>query len=189
MRNALTLLRNMGQYFRIVNVDKKQFIDIGKLGENCKFSGIGQGLQAIALGRLITSLGEITKLWTTVFGHPEKDEFYVGAWAGDRIVIAGDYDYADVNNIPTSLPDIPDLNLYDKVDIDADYENVTLKVITWLANDVETADMLAENAKYSMDLLRDLADLVFIHKHRQMKKSIENVIGKDWAKLLNKNRK
>lgn len=175
----------MGQYFKIVNESKKQFIDICDLGENNKFGYVGQGLNGIALGRLITSSGtDWEKDFYKEFGNPEKDLLYIGAWAGDKIVIAGDYDLPDTNGITTSTQEEPNLNLYSK--LDEEYEDVTDKVISWLANNLQTSQMLAERAKRDLDLLKKLSDLVFVNQSQQMQESLENVIGKDWTKLLQK---
>ena len=179
----------MGQYFIIVNVSKKQFIDVGRLGENYKFSGVGRGLHGIVLGRLLTSGGDWTKGFYRRYGNPNKDEFYLGVWAGDRIVIAGDYDKPNTNGIQTSTSDDPTLNLYNKADLDPSYEDVTKKVIKWLANDEEMAKKLVERAKSEEMLLRVLSDLVFIENHRTMRIVLENMIGSDWTKLLKESKR
>ena len=175
----------MGQYFMIVNESKKQFIEISDLGENNKFGYVGQGLNGIALGRLLTSSGaDWQDDFYAEFGHPEKDFLHMGAWAGDKIVIAGDYDLADTNGIKTSTPDTPNFNLYSKAE--DEYEDITDRVIGWLANNIQTSEMLAERAKRDSDLLKKLSDLVFVNQNQQMKESLENIIGKDWTKLLKK---
>ena len=139
----------MGQYFKIVNESKKQFITIFDLGENNKFGYVGQGLNGIALGRLLASTGtDWGKDFYEEFGNPEKDLLFIGAWAGDKIVIAGDYDLPNTNGITTSTSEEQNLNLYWKVDEeDEKYEDITDKVIVWLANNLQTSEMLAERAK------------------------------------------
>ncbi|CAM1340937.1 hypothetical protein [Tenacibaculum amylolyticum] len=175
----------MGQYFKIVNVSKKQFIDIGDLGENNKLGFIGKGLNGIVLGRLLTSSG---KVWGNdfykVFGDPNSDKIYIGVWAGDKIVIAGDYDDADTNGVKTSTFDDSNRNLYDMVE--SEYENITDDIIKWLANDEETAEMLAKRAERNSKLLQKLSNLVFIDKNSQMKESLEKILGSDWTKQLKK---
>ncbi|WP_298321215.1 hypothetical protein [uncultured Aquimarina sp.] len=177
----------MGQYFKIVNVTKKKFIDIDSLGENCKFGYVGQGLNGIALGRLLISGGDgWANEFYKVYGHPEKDEIYFGAWAGDQIVITGDYDNADTNGIKSSIPEIPDQNLYHKIEYHDEYEDITIKVIEWLANNEFTAELLADRAKRDEELLGTLSNLVYVKKHKLIEKSLIKVIGKDWTKKLKK---
>ncbi|WMI68216.1 hypothetical protein [Mangrovimonas sp. YM274] len=175
----------MGQYFKIVNVSKKQFIDIDSLGENNKLGFIGQGLNGIALGRLLTSSG---KDWDEdffkAFGNPNSDKIYMGIWAGDKIVVAGDYDEPDTNGIKTSDAENGNRNLYDKTE--SDYENITDEIIKWLANDEQTAEMLVNRAEKDSELLQKLSDLVFIEQNKQMKKSLEKILGSDWTKRLKK---
>jgi hypothetical protein len=175
----------MGQYFKIVNTSKKQFIDINELGENCKLGYVGHGLNGIALGRLLASAGnDWGKDFYKMFGNPKSDKVYMGAWAGDKIVIAGDYDIADTNGIKSSSLENTRRNLYDMAD--EEYENITDQIIKWLANDEETAELLAQRAQKDTTLLQKLSDLVFIQQHEQIKESLEKVIGSDWTKMLKK---
>ena len=136
----------MGQCFRIINVTKKQFIDIGHLGENNKFHGIGQGLNGIALGRLLAFKASDC--------IPDQNELYIGAWAGDSIVITGDhYDFHD-SDISSSNSDNLHQNLYYSTEHDSQYEDITHKVISWLAKDDDIADLLADRAQRYDNLLK-----------------------------------
>lgn len=84
----------MGQYYYTVNIDKKQFIHPHKLGDGLKlmeFGCSGQGVMmclAVLLadgnGRGGGDLGENADC-------PAEIRNIVGSWAGDRIVVAGDY--------------------------------------------------------------------------------------------------
>ncbi len=125
----------MGQYFILVNTTKKQYVDIDELGENNKFGYVGQGLNGIVLARLACSPGHYLD-----YGDPDKDEIYVGLWAGDNIIIAGDYDKETFDK------KYGELNLYARVKIDPDYENITDKIIDWLTRDDLTLTMLQERA-------------------------------------------
>lgn len=77
----------MGQYFIIVNVTKKQYIAPGAFGDGAKlveFAPASFGTMS-ALALLLTNgngqgLGD----------HPSESPF-VGSWAGDKIIVAGDY--------------------------------------------------------------------------------------------------
>lgn len=68
----------MGQYFVIVNLDKKEFLDPRKIGGGLKLWEMTHNTDGAltALGYLLAQNGDCTD---------------VGRWAGDRIVIAGDY--------------------------------------------------------------------------------------------------
>lgn len=68
----------MGQYFVIVNLDKKEFLDPRKIGGGLKLWEMthNEGGAFTALGYLLAQNGDCTD---------------IGRWAGDRIVIAGDY--------------------------------------------------------------------------------------------------
>lgn len=83
----------MGQYYLICNIDKKQFLHPHKLGDGLKlmeFAAAGDGTM-LALGLLLADgCGRGGGDFHAKKGaKPDLD--LIGAWKGDRIVIAGDY--------------------------------------------------------------------------------------------------
>jgi hypothetical protein len=99
----------MGQYHVLVNLDKRQVVVPTRLGDGLKLLEFGDGgatLTALAIllardnGRGLGGLH--VAMPDTPLEHWEKDEYnlkrvrtphahLVGSWAGDRIIIAGDY--------------------------------------------------------------------------------------------------
>ncbi len=83
----------MGQYYLLVNVDKREFLHPHKLGDGLKlmeFGGQGDGTMLALALLLADGCGRgggdyHAKKGTT----PDLD--LIGRWKGDRIVIAGDY--------------------------------------------------------------------------------------------------
>lgn len=77
----------MGQYFIVVNLDKKQFLHPHRLGDGLKlmeFGCSGCGTMTALAVLLADSNGRGG-------GDFPADDPLVGSWAGDRIVITGDY--------------------------------------------------------------------------------------------------
>jgi len=77
----------MGQYFKICNLDKKEFLHPHRFGD---------GLKLLEFG--CSSHGTLTALTILLRqseqhggGDLDSDRPIVGSWAGDRIVVAGDY--------------------------------------------------------------------------------------------------
>jgi len=77
----------MGQYYLIVNIDKKEYIYPHKFGD---------GLKLLEFG--VSACGTLTGLAILLTdgngrggGDLRSDNPIIGSWAGDRIVIAGDY--------------------------------------------------------------------------------------------------
>lgn len=104
----------MGQYFMLVNLDKKEYVrpwDIGGVGKLCEWCGnpqagvipflLAQGPDDGVLGGTERYL---TERDTGV--RPPHPEW--GRWAGDRVVLIGDYD---------------DSELYKKAE--AEFENIS----------------------------------------------------------------
>ena len=94
----------MGQYWKAVNLDKRQFISPWSLGSGAKLweqlanPGPGQAL-IILLAAMPTPRG----------GGDLKADPVIGSWAGDRVVLVGDY--AKDDDFPTSP--IPFSEVYD----------------------------------------------------------------------------
>ena len=76
----------MGQYFLIVNLDKKEFIHPHKLGSGLKLWEICASNACRVLPFLLRKSNE------TGGGDIQKEYKNAGRWAGDRIVVVGDYD-------------------------------------------------------------------------------------------------
>jgi hypothetical protein len=81
----------MGQYYKIVNLDKRQYLHPHKFGAGLKlmeFSGKGDSImQAVAI---LLSSGN-GRGGGDIHSENHDPEGLVGSWAGDRIVVAGDY--------------------------------------------------------------------------------------------------
>jgi hypothetical protein len=84
----------MGQYFLVVNLDKKEFIHPHKFGDGLKLLEFGCS-SCSTLTALTLLLRKSNEGGGGDFHEFEKCEL-VGSWAGDRIVIIGDYDESKV---------------------------------------------------------------------------------------------
>jgi hypothetical protein len=72
----------MGQYFLVVNLDKREFIHPHAFGDGLKLAEFGRSGDGtmFALAVLLSD------------GFRERgDDPVIGSWAGDRVVVTGDY--------------------------------------------------------------------------------------------------
>ena len=77
----------MGQYYMIANLDKSEFLCPHKFGQGLKlmeFSGAGHSIMQALAVLLADGNGRGG-------GDLRTDSPLIGSWAGDRIVVAGDY--------------------------------------------------------------------------------------------------
>lgn len=77
----------MGQYYKIVNLDKLEYLDPHRFGDGLKlleFGSSGCG----TMNALAILLADGNGRWG---GDLDSEKPIVGSWAGDRIVVAGDY--------------------------------------------------------------------------------------------------
>ena len=126
----------MGQYFKIVNLDKKQFLNPHAFGNGLKLCEFGASVTMMGLAAL---LSDGNGRGGGDLHVPEDNPFagMVGSWAGDRIVITGDY--ADEGR----FTDNPEITLYGAVN-DGSYENISSKVVLLLAEDEYFRNLLTD---------------------------------------------
>jgi hypothetical protein len=127
----------MGQYYIICNLDKKEYLLPHKFGDGLKLMEFGASADGTMLG-LAVLLADGNGRGG---GDLHADNPIIGSWAGDRIVIAGDYADPKYTPSPKNLPkedfvegrteDPEDAeihyNLYNYAD--AYYEDISDKVI------------------------------------------------------------
>jgi len=102
----------MGQYYYVVNLDKKQYLDPHKFGDGLKLFEFGASGNGTMLGLTILLATET----------PIHDHAVTRSWVGDRIVIAGDYSSASYLEPGDKFG-----SLYSKAM--AEYEDVSYAVI------------------------------------------------------------
>ena len=108
----------MGQYHKLINITKKEFVVGHDIGINLKhYEQIGfEGSMADVLYCLMIAQGNERRGGGDVDGHKA-----IGRWAGDQVAIVGDYYTEDTDN--------PFLkNLYDIVEDDKHYKNISSSI-------------------------------------------------------------
>jgi len=77
----------MGQYYYVVNLDKREYLYPHKFGDGLKLCEFGASGCGTMLGlAVLLSNGN-----GGGGGDIDSDDEIIGSWAGDRIVLAGDY--------------------------------------------------------------------------------------------------
>lgn len=76
----------MGQYFKLVNLDKKEYVDPWDIGGLAKLWEWCVNPQAGVLPFLLRKSNE------SGGGDIHREYQTAGRWAGDRVVLVGDYD-------------------------------------------------------------------------------------------------
>lgn len=78
----------MGQYFRLINYDKREYVDPWAIGGGAKLWEWCANHQAGVIPFLLRDSDEGGG------GDIRKDYSTAGRWASDRIALVGDYDYS-----------------------------------------------------------------------------------------------
>ena len=113
----------MGQYYKIVNIKKKQYISPDTFGDGSKLMEFSMSANGVLAGLAILLADGNGRGGGDL--HSEND--IVGSWAGDNIVIAGDY--ADDGKFVKDA----DKNLYHIASIEG--EDISIKVLEALFDD------------------------------------------------------
>ena len=113
----------MGQYYKIVNIKKKQYITPHTFGDGAKLMEFSMSASGVLAGLAILLADGNGRGGGDL--HSEND--IVGSWAGDNIVIAGDY--ADTGKFVKE----PEQNLYEVASSEG--EDVSIKVLDALFDD------------------------------------------------------
>jgi hypothetical protein len=113
----------MGQYYKIVNIKKKQYITPHTFGDGAKLMEFSMSASGVLAGLAILLADGNGRGGGDL--HSEND--IVGSWAGDNIVVAGDY--ADEGKFVKET----DRNLYCLATNEG--EDISLKVLDALFDD------------------------------------------------------
>ena len=95
----------MGQYYVPVNLDKRQYLSPHKFGDGMKLLELGCSMNGTMTGLAILLADGNNRGG----GDLRSDDPIIGSWAGDRIVLAGDY--ADEGKF---LDDMAELDVEDE---------------------------------------------------------------------------
>lgn len=113
----------MGQYYKIVNIKKKQYITPHTFGDGSKLMEFSMSANGVLAGLAILLADGNGRGGGDL--HSEND--IVGSWSGDNIVVAGDY--ADEGKFVKE----PDQTLYEVASSEG--EDISIKVLDALFDD------------------------------------------------------
>ena len=105
----------MGQYHRIYNLDKKEFLHPHSFGDALKMMEFGAPVSGTLLGLTIL----LASSHRRGGGDFRGESALLGSWAGHRIAIIGDY------SDPDDIEDIDALAVYN----DETYNDISLQVV------------------------------------------------------------
>jgi len=136
----------MGQYYKIVNIKKKQYISPYTFGDGSKLMEFSMSANGVLSGLAILLADGNGRGG----GDLNSDKPIVGSWAGDNIVITGDY--ADDGKFVKEA----DRNLYNVAA--AEGEDISLKVLDALCDDKWFLLEYRKSAPRSLDEVKDLIE-------------------------------
>lgn len=171
----------MGQYFKIVNPAKKQFIDASRFNENVKASGVLYGYHAAAVAFLVCNIEQVRDGWgNPIYNFGEL----AGSWCGDAVfIVSDDHGKADEFGIKTSTEQNPDRNLYWMAK--EEFEEISYKAIAMLCNGREKiAEEMARRAAASVSPdsgLVDLGNVVFYVGCEPIERALAKEYGVEWV--------
>ncbi len=79
----------MGQYWKLINVDKMEFVHPHTLGDGLKLLEMGSGAPGIGTAMILLMADKAREYRGG--GDPSHGALVLGSWAGDRVMLVGDY--------------------------------------------------------------------------------------------------
>lgn len=127
----------MGQYYYVVNVDKKEYLDAHSFGDGLKLLEFGASGGGTMLGLAVL----LAQGNGRGGGDLDSESPVIGSWVGDRVIIAGDYadPWVDPQDLTAGEPEKDAPNLYRLAS--ESYKNISDAVLAallddeWLAED------------------------------------------------------
>ena len=114
----------MGQYFKVMNLDKKEELHPHCFGDGLKLLEFGtSGLGTMA------GLALLLRQSTDLSGDIRSNDELLGSWASDRIAVIGDYDESEIYH-------------------DSSYTNISHKVVELLEKDSYIKQVRSENNRF-----------------------------------------
>ena len=156
----------MGQYYKIVNIKKKQYISPYIFGDGSKLMEFSMSANGV-LSALAVLLADGNGRGG---GDLHSTNPIVGSWAGDNIVVTGDY--ADDGKFVKDV----DKNLYSVANIEG--EDISLKILEALFDDGWFFEEFRKNAP-SLDEVKDLIQRKLKEKGLSDTKKFKMVSSKD----------
>lgn len=166
----------MGQYFLIVNTNKKQYLSGNSFGEGVADLQIVSGYHAQALALLMCKMDDVRNTEGTL----------LGIWSGDAVIAAGEYAEPDKYSIKTSTEKEPERNLYKMAK--AEFEDIGYKALATLCETHETICYeLAEKTaipRYEK-LIFHLGNVITQVGCESLEIALNEIVG-DWKPLYEK---
>ena len=150
----------MGQYYKVVNTTKKQVMIPHSFGSGAKLMEFSSDGMSIMQGLAILLADGNGRGG----GDLNSSNPIVGSWAGDQIVVAGDY--ADEGK----FVDGETKNLYE---VSETYEDISFKVIK----------TLCEDSWYRQDYYNEWKERNFEDWNEERQSFKENLFGKNGEKM------
>lgn len=171
----------MGEYFKIVNPVKRQYIDARRFNENVKASGVLYGNHGVAVALLVCNFEQVGRS----DGKPNhRYGELAGSWFADPIIIAGDdHGEPDMFGIKTSTQENPDRNLNRRAE--EEFEDISYRAIAMICEGrIGFAEEIAETAVNSVrpeSYLVHYGNVVFTVGCVPLKKALAKYFGDDWV--------
>jgi hypothetical protein len=169
----------MGQYFIIVNTDKKQYLSGNSFGEGVADLQVLTGYHSQAIALLMCRMDEVRDIEGTL----------LGSWSKDDVIATGEYAESNKHGIITSTETDPERNLYKMAK--ADFEDISYKALAMLCETHETVCYeLAEKVskpRYEKFIFH-LGNVINQLGCEPLETALNEILG-DWKQLFEKSLK
>ena len=158
----------MGDCYLIVNPDRREYLDPVLLLRSNRFAGVIAGPAAQAV-LLLCARG------VRLEPHP-----LAGRWSGDRVLLAGDGEQADLHDLTTATAERPERNLF--LAAEQEFRDLSLEGVALLVEvDVDLRRVWGEAAVQDDDTLLLLGAAALATGSGVLDSVLRQRIGAGWA--------
>jgi hypothetical protein len=160
----------MGQYFKVVNIDKRQYFCPSIFNDEIKKGAIMRGIHPKVLGWLIRLDDKTSK----------GVDF--GSWAGDRIAIVGDESGSEFFGLDTK----PEYHILNDLVVDQ-FENIGAKLFLKFSDLDDFCELIVDEILKESRYLGKVAYVIYQYpdKMKKLTDYLNKHLGEQWKKEAN----
>ncbi|WP_459212034.1 hypothetical protein [Aquimarina rhabdastrellae] len=145
----------MSQYYKVVNLDKKQFFSPDIFNDGVKLGAIMNGIHLYVIGRLLLANFNLS-----------LEKFQIGYWSGDKIAIVGDESTNEFT------------------DRQEEFENIGAELLFSFISDENFQELILNQLKTDNQYYARIGFLVhkYPDKTKVLKRFLIRNFGNDWEK-------
>lgn len=167
----------MGQYYKVVNLDKRQYFSPDIFNDGVKLGAIMKGTHPYVIGQLLLANND-----TITSNNKASKIIQSGYWAGDRVIFVGDESGEHFFNV-ASDNESRDYQILNDLVV-TEFENIGARLFCSFINDIQFKELILKELQENSQYFGQVGYLVYQHQNisQQVHKFLIENFGANWEK-------